>query len=127
VTQSIAHYPVREYWRPIPGYPGYAVSSHGRVVSAIRSGQLLKLWTRNGYASVQLGAGNPILYVHRLVTEAFHGPAPTEKHEAAHWDGNPANNLAANLRWATHSENQLDSVRHGTHYWANRGRARKAA
>ena len=50
----------------------------------------------------------------RLVLTAFVGPPPTDKHEAAHWDGNPDNNKLSNLRWATGTENNLDKHRHGT-------------
>ena len=52
--------------------------------------------------------------VHRLVCAAFHGPPPTPKHEAAHLDGNPANNAAGNLAWETRGENAADMARHGT-------------
>lgn len=53
-------------------------------------------------------------YVHRLVAEHFIGSAPTDKHEVAHWDGDPTNNHFSNLRWATRSENHHDRRRHET-------------
>ena len=56
--------------------------------------------------------------VNRLVLLTFVGPPPTLKHEAAHWDGDGNNNALGNLRWATHAENEMDKVRHGT---SNRG------
>jgi hypothetical protein len=62
--------------------------------------------------------------VHRMVCEAFHGPAPTLTHHAAHWDGNRKNNIPNNLRWATCSENHADKIRHGT---TNRGLKRDRA
>lgn len=51
---------------------------------------------------------------HRLIAEAWHGLAPPGKPEAAHWDGDPANNRPDNLRWATRKENETDKTRHGT-------------
>jgi len=57
---------------------------------------------------------------HRMVLFAFIGPPPTDDHQAAHWDGNPANNHYSNLRWATAAENTADKMRHGTHRQGNR-------
>ena len=51
--------------------------------------------------------------VHTLIAEAFHGPRPTPEHQVAHFDGNPSNNCAWNLRWATAAENAQDRDRHG--------------
>lgn len=52
--------------------------------------------------------------VHRLVCEAFHGPASSSILHAAHWDGNPENNKSSNVRWATPKENVGDDRRrHG--------------
>lgn len=53
-------------------------------------------------------------HVARFLCEAFHGEPPTPAHQAAHWDGNCANDRADNLRWATRRENYQDQVRHGT-------------
>jgi len=44
-------------------------------------------------------------YIHRLVCEAFHGPPPTPRHQAAHKDDDKLNNAACNLYWATPLEN----------------------
>ncbi|MGH3845534.1 MAG: HNH endonuclease [Pseudonocardiaceae bacterium] len=57
--------------------------------------------------------------VHHLVLTAFVEPRPPGK-EGRHLDRNPGNNHLSNLRWSTHSENQLDQIRHGTHYERNR-------
>jgi hypothetical protein len=53
-------------------------------------------------------------FVHRLVCEVFHGPAPSAAHEVAHHDGDPGNAHFGNLRWATHVENEADKIGHGT-------------
>lgn len=100
---------------PSPSWPGYLVSSDGSITGP--RGRILQ--TRNfgaGYRAVIMhlpGHVRRMVRVHRLVAEAFHGPAPTPRHEVAHWDGNPANNVATNLRWATSKENKADRDRHG--------------
>jgi hypothetical protein len=43
--------------------------------------------------------------VHRLVCEAFHGPAPEGKNVVIHLDENALNNKPENLRWGTQKEN----------------------
>lgn len=115
-----------EEWRPVIGYEGaYEVSNHGRVRSLDRiittkagvrkrtKGRLLKPGLqRRGHLSVIVGGDAK--RVHRLVLEAFVGPAP-KGHECCHSDGNPANNHLSNLRWGSQSENTYDRVRHGTH------------
>lgn len=121
-----------EEWRPVLGYEGfYEVSSHGRVRSLSRTRQARR---RNGTEFTMRMAGRELVLclnkdgylqgnfcvdgarknfeVHRLVCEAFHGPAP-EGHEAAHNDGVRTNCHKSNLRWATPAENAADRDRHG--------------
>ena len=62
--------------------------------------------------------GQKTLYVHRLVCEAFHGPAADAALHCCHNDGDKHNNRAENLRWDTRSANEMDRVKHGT---SNRG------
>lgn len=122
--------PHPEIWKPIPGWEGsYEVSDHGRVRSVDRivttrtgvrkryQGRVLALTAdRSGHLAVSLGRAKDKA-VHRLVLEAFIGPS-TERQECCHNDGDPTNNNLSNLRWGSRSENQLDRVRHGTHYQA---------
>jgi hypothetical protein len=105
-----------ERWREVAGFPAYEVSDCGRVRRRDTQ-SLLALGVRNGYVVVCLWRDNKRkgFSVHRLVALAFIGEPPSARHDVAHWDGNRANNCSANLRWATRSENQLDSVRLGTH------------
>ncbi|MFE7624277.1 HNH endonuclease [Streptomyces sp. NPDC057509] len=51
--------------------------------------------------------------VHRLVLEAFRGPAP-EGTEGAHMDGNKLNNRVDNLAWVTAKVNAQHREQHGT-------------
>ena len=43
--------------------------------------------------------------VHRMVCEAFHGPAPAGAPVCMHLDENSANNRPDNLKWGTQKEN----------------------
>lgn len=114
-------------WRPIGGFEGYyEVSSDGQVRSAMRrkgsKGGVLKAGTtKAGYKLVSLWRDGRGLScnVHRLVAAAFLGPCPPGM-EVRHMDGDPANNVATNLRYGTSSENNLDITRHGRNYWLNK-------
>lgn len=101
-----------ETWKLVPGYDGkYEVSDHGRVRN--RTKELAQGIMRGGHLTVHLGRQTH--YVHRLVLFAFVGvpPANTQRIEARHLDGNPANNYLANLAWGTVVENRADRRRLG--------------
>lgn len=111
-----------EIWKSASGFPLYAVSSFGRVKRLItrtsgRAGAILKPALHyGGYFQHGLSQNNKTITVrlNRLVCETFFGPAPTNKHEAAHRDGNRHNNRPDNLYWATKLENEADKNLHGT-------------
>lgn len=110
--------PVDVEYRTLPWCPRYKIGSDGSIIGP--SGRKLKpAWLPPlGYRLVLIYAGKGkrgrvTRSVHLLVCEAFHGPKPTPKHEVAHWDGDPGNNVPANLRWATRAENMADKIRHG--------------
>ncbi len=123
-----------EEWRPIPGLQFYEASSFGRIRSldqtichkgpwgkiAVRriNGRVLKCKPKpNGSGAVywQFHAGHgDHRMVSRCVCAAFHGPALSWRHEAAHLDGNPANNRPRNLAWATPLQNAMHKHAHGT-------------
>ena len=120
-----------EIWKPVPGWEGlYEASSFGRVrrlPGFVRgrgkymrpiSGGIRKtpISSRAGYRNVMLCGGNgrnQTIMLHIVICATFHGPKPSERHQVAHSDGNPQNNNASNLRWATALENADDRERHG--------------
>lgn len=125
-----------EEWRPVPGLEGeYEASNLGRIRSLDRElpwfAARWGVWTTRKYRGQLIvkkvkpnGSGQPYQHVYttggvwrgtnRMVCAAFHGPAPTESHEAAHLNGNSLDDRADNLAWKTPSENARDKVGHGT-------------
>jgi len=83
------------------------------------------------FCKVSLALGQKGRYrhtqVHRLVAEAFLGPAPWPGAQVAHFDGNRLNNALRNLRWASASENAADRARHGRARGAHRGEEHHAS
>lgn len=117
---------IPEIWKPIAEHSGYEVSDIGRVRSIDRTvmtargpwtykGQILRQTFNKRLERFQIcfGGRTKTMAVHVLVCTAFHGNAPSPKHEVAHYDGNGINNCAFNLRWATRKENCADTARHG--------------
>ena len=111
-----------EEWRPCADFPSYDVSNLGRVKRMARATGARLYQVRalspdhDGYLHVSLSEKNvqTDLKVQRLVAKAFLPKRPSPKHNIAHNDGNPANNRAGNLRWATQRENIADELKHGT-------------
>jgi hypothetical protein len=101
-----------DYWTGLLRFPGVFVSFDGRVAS-VRSGKarVLRGMRRGKYLALSAVAKGP--YIHQLICEAFHGPAPAGA-EVRHLDGDRDNNHALNLAWGTCAENAADKVRHGT-------------
>lgn len=101
----------------IPTYPGYLATNDGRIWSE-KSERYLKLG-EGKYGSFRINLSiNGIRYssvgVHRLVCEAFHGPAPEDKPWALHRNGQAGDNRPENLYWGNAQDNVDDMIRHGT-------------
>jgi hypothetical protein len=122
-------------FRRISEFPGYLVTSDGKVWSSAdrrhRGGKWLRFVTMPNIpylrAALYRNGRQYKFLVHRLVLEAFVGPCPPGM-ECCHNNGDPSDNRLENLRWDTHSGNTMDSLSHGTHNWTNsRGEAHHAA
>lgn len=112
-----------EIWRPVPSKPGLMASSLGRIklpestrempnggTHTIKPKPSFGTKTRASktarhqyYGKYSAKFGN--IKVHRVVCEAFHGPAPFERAVVIHIDENALNNRPENLRWGTQKEN----------------------
>lgn len=68
----------------------------------------------NGYGQMHLDGR--VHYITRLACAEVHGPAPTDRHQAAHSCGNGHDSCCNphHLRWATVQENHADKKEHGT-------------
>lgn len=112
-----------EEWRPVAGFPDYAISSSGRVMSYKRdaTGRVLSPYLVDGYPMVRVSRPGTRRNrsVHSLVAEAFIGPCP-DGQEVRHKNGDRTDPRVSNLCYGTRSENLRDAVRHGTHVWSRR-------
>lgn len=114
----------RERWSTIKGFPGYSVSSLGRVRSSLGAGAkiLAQADHPNGYRQVTLrSAGQSYAkLVHALVLGTF-VRCRQDGEEVRHRNGDKADNRIANLSWGTKAENMQDAVRHGSARRTHRG------
>jgi len=109
--------------RTLERFPGYFFKANGTVYSE-RSGKRVQIYPTKTkkYDVISLsilGGGQKQFSFHVLMCEAFHGPRP-QGMECRHLDGDRRNNSASNLRWGTHSQNQIDMRDHGTAYCGER-------
>lgn len=118
----------KETWKDIPGYESlYQASSLGRIRSLDR-----KLVTKNGSIKIIKGlikkpsidksnrftiglskkGKRKSFTVHKIIALTFIGERP-EGYEVCHIDGNSQNNELGNIRYDTHSQNEIDRYRYG--------------
>lgn len=121
---------MKEQWKAIPGFEGsYEISNFGSVRSLerhverggpngtthyVQGGLMTPQRHNKGYRKVSLSGTN--YFIHRLVLLTFIGPAPADKPQTRHLDGDPTNNRLTNLRWACQAENEDDKRYSGTYH-----------
>jgi HNH endonuclease/NUMOD4 motif-containing protein len=126
-----------EQWLPVPQFARYEVSDLGRVRTWFNSRNvkqseplLLAPWRKTGRRGMDSDYRLVVLrrdgksfkrYVHRLVLEAFVGPAPKGKVARHFPDRTPSNCTLSNLRWGTMIENSADKLAQGSRIGRPRG------
>lgn len=101
-------------WRTTPQDPAYEVSEVGDVRLKATQRELMQTYS-GGYFRVALHRRK--FLVHRLVAAAFIGESDLD---VLHENDVKTDNRVSNLRYGTNSQNQVDSVRNGTHHLARR-------
>ena len=100
-----------EIWKDIKDYPNYQVSNLGNIKSKLRG--IISLSQHNGnYLEVRLSKNGIKIKkkIHQLVALNFI-LNPDNKLEIDHINRNKKDNRVENLRWATRSENVLNTIR----------------
>ena len=98
----------------IPGYEGlYSAEEDGRIYSHRGDKYLSPGLKKDGYLMVVLykDENKKNILVHRLVALTFI-ENPENKYAVDHIDRNKINNSVNNLRWATRSENLINTIVH---------------
>jgi hypothetical protein len=106
-----------EIWKIVPSQPWCMASSDGRIMVAPYSAPMPKggarqyggepsfgIWNKQDGRFITVYKGKTYK-VHRLICEAFNGPAPEGADVCMHLDENSANNRPDNLAWGTQKEN----------------------
>ncbi len=101
-----------EKWKDVIGYPGYKVSSLGRIIGT--RGFLIggPGFSQKGYRRVTIA--RETAFIHTLVAKAFCAN-PENKPQVNHRDGDKLNNRADNLEWVTNQENRNHAVAMNLH------------
>ena len=100
---------MEEVFANIINFSNYQISNLGNVRNISTNKVLKPAPDKDGYLRVGLTKESKqrSFRVHRLVAEVFL-ENPNGYKQVDHIDRNPANNLFHNLRWVSHSENQIN-------------------
>lgn len=107
-----------ENWGILSSFPNYEVSTVGRVRNA-QTKRVRKPWREDsGHLTVTLqnpGEKMKRVKIHRLMALTFLDN-PDNLPFVRHLNDVPDDNRIENLAWGTNSDNQMDSIRNGTHF-----------
>ena len=93
-----------EVWRPVNGFPGYEVSSEGRVWSNITNKFMKQFPNQKGYMRVRIGGRS--VAVARIVCLAFNpNRSPELLTEVNHINEDKSDNRFCNLEWCDRNYN----------------------
>jgi len=101
---------MEEIYKTIEGFENYEVSNFGHIKNK-KTGRILKACpNENGYLIANFYKDKKVksLNIHRIVGMTFLDN-PDNKPQIDHIDNNKNNNNVNNLRWATSSENQMNT------------------
>jgi hypothetical protein len=110
-------FPIMNWCQPIwttgkvVGFSRYTICRHGNVINDETKTVLKGTLDKDGYRKYHLANDDGVkkkVFGHRLVALAFI-PNPEQKQMVDHIDRNKLNNHISNLRWATNSENQINT------------------
>lgn len=96
-------------YKPWLRNPELLVGSDGSITRP--DGRSAVIGGKRRYARVSVGGGRTV-DAHVVVCEAFHGLRPAGMW-ALHWNDQPRDNRAENLRWGTKRDNEDDAMRNG--------------
>jgi hypothetical protein len=113
-SEQMKNLGIVEAYLPIDGFESYEVSNYGNVKSKVTNKILKPGIDKNGYCYVfirksKMNSKFTRFKVHRLVADVFLNN-PNNKKFVDHIDNNPLNNCDFNLRYATISENNFNTV-----------------
>lgn len=96
----------------IPGHPNYSIDEAGNVYSNHSKRYLKPTLNPDGYYRFKVEGGKA-MKVHRAVALTFLGE-PEPNMDVCHRNGNRHDNRLENLYYGSDSDNQRDSLAHGT-------------
>lgn len=115
-----------EHWNSCIEDARYEVSNQGRVRRKANRRIRKPSNAGKGYCSIIVYTPDGYVgyYIHRLVANAFLGPAP-EGQEVSHKNGNRKDNRLDNLIYESHKDNMSRRQAHATSYHGERNPAAK--
>jgi hypothetical protein len=108
---------MQEIWKNIPDFDKYEASNLGNIRNKDTLVLLSNKTCRSGYIrkSIKNNENKKIkTTVHYLICLTFNGEKPSEFHTVDHIDKNKQNNHKDNLRWSTHSEQNVNKIKKNT-------------